>query len=200
MLWQQRSPRAELLFSHLHQTVFHRAAAQPAYPPHSVRRGVLSSYWCMTSTTSSPTGQSVFLVHQIEVILAALTQVAGQLAVIASDLDATSQLHRPAAVRTELQERVEQELLVNLCRGKESIAASALAEALSGIMQDAGMQLSVRDTNGRHVQGARGLVFRMAPQKIYPPSDVPVRGRPRILRSKLFCRTNLRLSFRSVRV
>lgn len=143
------------------------------------------SYVCMSNAPSTPAGHAGVPVHQLEAILDALAQVAGQLESIACDLSSASQSHGTTAVQTELERRVEHELLANLCRGKESIAASALAEGLSGILQDEGIQLSVsqarrmlppmmlrlfgcrlscsvKGVDGRHVRGYRGVAFRIA--------------------------------------
>lgn len=127
-----------------------------------------------------------------EAVIDALTQVAGQLESVACDLGAASQPHVTTEVGTELELRVEHELLANLSQGKESIGAAALAEALSGILADEGIQISVSQVrrmlppmmlrlfnsrtscsikakDGRYVRGYRGLAFRTVPPQESSP-------------------------------
>lgn len=139
----------------------------------------------MTATTSLTAGQSVVTVHHLEAIIAALTQVAGQLEVVACDLDAASQPRSTAPVRPEHEKLVEAELLATFCKGNEGFAASAMAEGLCAVLSDEGHQLStaqvrrmlppimlrlfgsklscsVRGEHGRFVRGYRGLKFHPA--------------------------------------
>lgn len=134
----------------------------------------------MTSTSSPPAGHAGVPVHRLEAIIAALTQVAGQLESIAFDLDAASQLRSTTLVSAEHEKLVEAELLATFCKGQEGFAASALAEGLRAVLSDDGHQLSaaqvrrmlppimlrlfgsklscsVKGENGRFVRGYRGL-------------------------------------------
>ena len=139
----------------------------------------------MTATSSPTAGQSVVPVHQLEAILAALTQVAGQLEAVACDLDAASQPRSTAPVWPEHEKLVEAELLATFCKGNEGFAASAMAEGLCAVLSDEGHQLStaqvrrmlppimlrlfgsklscsVRGEHRRFVRGYRGLKFHPA--------------------------------------
>lgn len=138
------------------------------------------SYVCMSNASSTPAGHASVPVHQLDAIIAALTQVAGQLESVAFDLDAASQLRSTAPVRAEHEKLVETELLATFCKGNEGFAASALADGLCAVLSDDGHPLSaaqvrrmlppimlrlfgsklscsVKGENGRFVRGYRGL-------------------------------------------
>ena len=139
----------------------------------------------MSNASSSPAGHAGVPVHQLEAIIAALTQVAGQLEAAACDLDAASQPRSTAPVRAEHEKLVEAELLATFCKGNEGFAALAIAEGLRAVLSDDGHQLSaaqvrrmlppmmlrlfgsklscsVKGENGRYVRGYRSLKFHPA--------------------------------------
>lgn len=143
------------------------------------------SYCCMSNASSTLAGQAVVPINQLEAILAALTQVAGQLESVAHDLNAVSQRRTSTPVRLEHEKLVEAELLATFCKGNESFSALALAEGLCAVLSDEGHQLSaaqvrrmlppmmlrlfgsklscsVRGESGRFVRGYRGLKIHPA--------------------------------------
>lgn len=141
----------------------------------------------MTSIPSSPKGQSIVPVHQLDAVLDALTRVAGQLedlaCVIAEHGQPPTRVKQEAAVVSH----IEALLTDSIVRGTNAFPALTLAEWLCENMAIQGIHVSVttvrrmlppvmlrlfgsklscsvKDKDGRVVRGYRGLALRDVPE------------------------------------